>query len=366
MRVFLFVFSFFSWIVSAQAHQFLPTVAELRLVSEGEYVLRINLDIIEMMQNELELETQEEALIAQVRQLPMETLETALTRLRSKFSQGITLQFDDQTVPIQNFMLPPASYVKQVLRGNPIITEYRVLGMSRGPIPGAIQTVAVKFPEVLGNVRLTIVSPKTAIVPPGLSSPLYRFGETASQTSLYEIATYLYQGFLHIIPKGWDHILFVLALFLLSNNLRILLWQVTLFTVAHSITLILAAYEWVNVPAEIVEPLIALSIVFVAAENLFHQQLKPWRLALIFGFGLLHGLGFASVFLELGLPQNQTLLSLLAFNVGIEIGQVAVVLMALVLVARFKDQTWYRHRVIFPTSLVIAGVGVFWAVERIV
>ncbi len=321
-----------------------------------------------MMQNELDLATEEDVLIVQVRQLPIETLEIALNQLRSNLSKGILFQFDDQTIPIQNFVLPETSYVKQLLRGDPVITEYRVFGMGRGLIPEATQTVAVQFPEVLGHVRLNIVSPKAAIVPPGLNSPMYRLGEGPSQSSssLYEIATYLYQGFLHIIPKGLDHILFVLALFLLSSNLQILLWQITLFTVAHSITLILAAYEWVNAPAEIVEPLIALSIALVAAENLFHQQLKPWRLLLIFGFGLLHGLGFASVFLELGFPQNQTLLSLLAFNVGIEIGQVAVVLMALVLVARFKDQTWYRHRVIFPSSLVIAAVGVFWAVERIV
>ena len=108
-------------------------------------------------------------------------------------------------------------------------------------------------------------------------------------------------GFTHILPHGLDHILFVLGLFLLATNLRTLLLQVSAFTLAHSVTLGLALFEVVSVPAAIVEPLIALSIPYVAFENIVTTRLQPWRLLLVFGFGLLHGLGFAEVLASLKL-----------------------------------------------------------------
>ena len=111
----------------------------------------------------------------------------------------------------------------------------------------------------------------------------------------------------HILPKGLDHILFVLGIFLLSPRWKTMLLQVTAFTVAHSITLGLSIYGIVSLPSRIVEPLIALSIAYVAIENLLTRELKPWRLALVFMFGLLHGLGFAGVLRELGLPREEFL-----------------------------------------------------------
>src|SRR5262249_25622395 len=109
---------------------------------------------------------------------------------------------------------------------------------------------------------------------------------------------YLKLGYTHILPKGIDHILFVLGLFLLSLQLRPILMQVTTFTIAHSITLGLSMYGIVSLPSRVVEPLIALSIAYVAVENLITRELKPWRLALVFSFGLLHGMGFAGVLKE--------------------------------------------------------------------
>jgi hypothetical protein len=121
---------------------------------------------------------------------------------------------------------------------------------------------------------------------------------------------YLWLGYTHILPKGLDHILFVLGLFLLSPRLKTMLLQVTAFTIAHSITLGLSIYGIVSLPSRIVEPLIALSIAYVAIENLWTRELKPWRLALVFMFGLLHGLGFAGVLRELGLPRDEFLTAL--------------------------------------------------------
>ncbi|MEM6734376.1 MAG: HupE/UreJ family protein, partial [Myxococcota bacterium] len=136
---------------------------------------------------------------------------------------------------------------------------------------------------------------------------------------------YLVQGVLHIVPKGLDHILFVLGLFLLSTAWKPLLWQVSAFTLAHSVTLGLSMAGVWQMPGHIVEPIIAASIVYVAVENIFTTDLNPWRPVLVFAFGLLHGLGFAGVLGEIGMPTDAFFTALLAFNVGVELGQLAVI-----------------------------------------
>jgi hypothetical protein len=177
---------------------------------------------------------------------------------------------------------------------------------------------------------------------------------------------YLWLGYTHILPKGLDHILFVLGIFLLSPRWRTMLLQVTAFTVAHSITLGLSIYGLVSLPSRIVEPLIALSIAYVAMENLVTRELKPWRVALVFTFGLLHGLGFAGVLRELGLPREEFLTALLTFNLGVEGGQLTVIAAALLAVAPFMKQGWYRQRVVIPASIAIAAIGLYWTLVRVV
>ncbi len=178
--------------------------------------------------------------------------------------------------------------------------------------------------------------------------------------------TYLQLGFTHILPLGLDHILFVLSLYILEPRLRPVLWQATAFTVAHSITLGLAMYGFVRPPSAIVEPVIALSILFVAVENIISQRLNPWRLAVVFGFGLVHGLGFASALTGLGLPRNAYFGSLISFNVGVELGQVTVILLAWALIGRWAaDKPWYRSRVVVPVSAAIGLVAAFWTIQRV-
>ena len=176
---------------------------------------------------------------------------------------------------------------------------------------------------------------------------------------------YLWLGYVHILPRGLDHILFVLGLFLLSPRLKPLLLQVTAFTIAHSITLGLSIYGVVSLPSRIVEPLIALSIAYVAIENLITRELKPWRLALVFMFGLLHGLGFAGVLRGLGLPRSEFLTALLTFNIGVEGGQLSVIAAAALLVSPVIRKSWYRRAVVIPASLVIAAIGLYWTITRL-
>ncbi len=177
---------------------------------------------------------------------------------------------------------------------------------------------------------------------------------------------YLKLGFTHILPLGIDHILFVLGLFLLSPKLKPLLTQVTCFTIAHTITLGLSVYNVISLPAYIVEPVIAASIIYVAVENMRTSKLNKWRLVIVFLFGLIHGMGFAGALMELGLPKSQFLNALLTFNVGVELGQISVVLIAFMLVGLwFKSSEWYHRRIVVPASVIIAVIAAYWTVERI-
>ena len=176
---------------------------------------------------------------------------------------------------------------------------------------------------------------------------------------------YVQMGYTHILPEGLDHILFVLGLFLLSTRLKPLLWQITAFTVAHSLTLALSLYGIVRLPSAVIEPVIAASIAFVAIENLFTTDLKPWRTFVVFGFGLVHGMGFAGALKDLGLQRHDFLTALVGFNAGVELGQLSVVALALLAVGWFRSRPDYRRLVVVPASVTIAAVAVFWTFQRL-
>ena len=174
-------------------------------------------------------------------------------------------------------------------------------------------------------------------------------------------------GFTHILPLGLDHVLFVCGLFLLAGGTRALLLQISAFTVAHSVTLAIAALGIVRVPSAVVEPLIALSIAYVAIENITSTSLSRWRLAIVFGFGLLHGLGFAGALRDLGVSRADLPLTLVGFNVGVELGQIAVVSLAALIVQLLPVPADRRRRwVTIPGSAAIAAMGLFWAVQRVI
>jgi hypothetical protein len=200
-----------------------------------------------------------------------------------------------------------------------------------------------------------------------LSLPLPRSG-AVEESDISVFWRFVVEGFEHIVPKGLDHILFVFGLFLFSLSWRPLLLQITAFTLAHTVTLGLATLSVISIPAAqmwLVEALIAVSIAYVAVENIWRPKLNWWRIVVVFGFGLLHGLGFASVLGDLGLVQGQFILSLIAFNIGVEFGQLAVILMAfLVLRLPFGESVYYRRLVVIPCSAAIAMVGIWWAIER--
>jgi len=204
-----------------------------------------------------------------------------------------------------------------------------------------------------------------------MPSVLNELGEERSIAST--AALYVSIGVRHILPGGLDHILFVLAIFLASVQFRALIIQVSAFTVAHTMTLALAASGVITPSPALVEPLIALTIGFVAVENLFFKEMTKWRPAVVFGFGLVHGMGFAGFFGELGLPRGQFWSALISFNVGVEIGQLAVITAAAILGFWLRrilhDPTGarqYRQFVVLPSSALIGLVGFWWAVVRFI
>jgi len=177
---------------------------------------------------------------------------------------------------------------------------------------------------------------------------------------------YMQLGIKHIIPDGFDHILFVVSLCLLSTKIKTILWQATAFTLAHSITLALSMKNIIVAPGAVVEPIISLSIMFVAIENILLTELKPWRVLVVFMFGLIHGMGFASSLNEIGLPRNKFYTSIFSFNAGVEIGQIIVIasVFALIIIP-FGKRKGYGKYVVYPMSILIALIATYWTIQRI-
>ncbi|HLD13929.1 MAG TPA: HupE/UreJ family protein [Burkholderiales bacterium] len=300
-----------------------------------------------------------------LRQLPPAALAQRIEAFQEKFLEGIDVDFDGVHVK-------PDLHAVEI----PEVGDLRVARLSTVKLSGAIPEgakvfrwrYAAEFGDNVVRLRAGVDGKMEAVwLKEGDKSEPYVLGEGLKPRTRAEIAwQYTQLGFTHILPYGLDHILFVLGLFLLSVRWKPLLIQVTSFTVAHSITLGLSIYGVFSLPPTVVEPLIAASIVYVAVENVITSRLHAWRPFVVFGFGLLHGMGFAGVLHEVGLPRAEFVTGLITFNLGVEFGQLAVITLAFGLVGFWgKDKPWYRPRVVIPVSALIALVGAYWTVERV-
>jgi len=254
------------------------------------------------------------------------------------------------SVPLGANIDYPVAYTVQIPAAKVSVTRWLAEGMHESePF-----SWARRAPQVAASVAAGVPADASArIDPDGLSWP--------SQAALY-----LRLGFGHIVPEGLDHILFVLGLFFLGITWRKLLSQTTVFTVAHATTLFLSTYGVFRLPSRYVEPGIALSIAWIAIENVVRPKLGPGRLAVVFCFGLIHGLGFASSLSDVPFPRHDFLVALLGFNVGVDLGQLFIIALAFLAVGWFRHEPWFRRRIAVPCSLVIAAVGLIWAAQRIV
>ncbi len=242
--------------------------------------------------------------------------------------------------------------------------RYRIAGEQ----PGALTIDSNLFPydpnhQTFVNIYEDSTIRQQVIFNAGSEAHTYYLGTT--QGAIEVMKTFIPSG-IHHIMIGPDHILFLVGLLLLGGSWFALLRIVTAFTLGHSVTLSLAALNYLTPPASIIEPAIALSIVFVGADNLVRgngRDLRGW-VALV--FGLVHGFGFANVLREFGLPSEALGWSLFSFNVGVEIGQVAIVLVvtaALLAVRRYSDVM--GRRVAWAGSLVVIAAGTYWFVQRV-
>ncbi len=354
--------------VTAIAHPLTFTATELILQRDGAFQVEMVCDLDALALGAAQ-DSDDAELVAALRALTPAEFDDRIERLRRLFERRVRVRFDGQ---------PAAFDVAFPDLGTPRAAAAQiptVLGLTArltGVVPTGATTVEFFASRSFSDVHLPVVNAHTgatrqAVLERGARSDPFDLAGPVEPTRRIDVARqYLRLGFGHIVPEGVDHILFVLGLFLLSATLKPLVWQVTAFTVAHALTLALAALGLVDLPARLVESLIALSIVYVAVENVLTTRLTPWRPIAVFGFGLLHGVGFAGVLRELGLPPGDRLLGLISFNAGIELGQLSVIAAALLTIGWWRNRPWYRSRVVVPVSIAIAFVGGIWAVERLV
>lgn len=280
------------------------------------------------------------------------------------FRQRVTVAFDGVAVrPATSYSIEPAVDAASAAAETIRLT---------GEIPAGAKTFTWNFGWTFASYAMTVRNaesdePATQWLEGGDTSAPFVLSAPAPRVSRLRTAwRYLTLGFTHIVPYGFDHVLFVLGIYLLSRRARSVLCQVSAFTIAHSITLGLSMYGIIHVAPRIVEPMIALSIAYVAIENVFLSELKSWRIALVFTFGLLHGMGFAGALKELGLPRAEFATALIAFNAGVEAGQLAVIATAFALVGWYcAHREWYRRRIVVPASAAIACTAVYWTIQRV-
>ena len=245
---------------------------------------------------------------------------------------------------------------------HPLSSQVRTAGSA-----GSIQVTATMFPYDPNHQTFVNVYEGEALTQAILDRGRPTFDHFAGtrQGVTAVIRKFVPAGIHHILI-GPDHLLFLIGLLLLGGTVRQLLLVVTSFTLAHSITLSLAALNIVSPPARIIEPAIALSIVYVGADNLLAAGGRDVRAWIAFAFGFIHGFGFANVLREMDLPRRALGWSLFSFNIGVEIGQLAVVVAVAFLlgVVRSRSESAGR-RVAFAGSLVVIAAGAFWFVQRV-
>jgi hydrogenase/urease accessory protein HupE len=353
------------------AHTNEANQAEFQLLKGNKYQLIVSIDALHLIKIQQEFSGDEPELIYYLKSLSLIETKRLLSTVTQKLNEETLFSIEEEKVMVAPFSGLTVSALRERLHPNSSNKPVKLF--SKGVFPQQLEKVALTFPLLLGDVLLTVTSPKKSLVLSGDQSHYFSIDGnngvirelSMMESKLLNITEYIYQGFVHILPQGLDHILFVLALFLLATKTSTLLWQVSAFTLAHTITLALGIFGVISLPSSIVEPLIALSIAYIAIENIYLQKLTKWRLPIIFVFGLLHGLGFASVLVEFGLPENEYVSSLISFNVGVELGQITVIALALLATRWFIKKPWYRPYVVIPSSAIISVIALYWFIERV-
>jgi len=362
--------------LTAEADVVKPTMIDISVHAQGRVELELHLSVEALLSgiNNSYRNTKNAPQSDQydaLRALPPDQLARQFEPFIPKLLDESALRFDGQKIDLKvsRVDIPEAGYQK-IPRASVLYLE--------GTVPRGSQSLTWYFPQKFSNNAMRVKqvdderekwlwSDWVWLTDDQVSEPFPVDQDFVKKPLGEVVASYIYLGFVHIVPYGLDHILFVLGIFLLTIRVRPLLAQVTMFTLAHSITLALAAYGVFELPARVVEPLIALSIAYIGIENIFSRQVKKRRLLLVFCFGLLHGLGFAGVLKEFGMPPGDYATALISFNVGVEAGQVAIVALAFLVLAGWQaHKQWYRMIVVMPVSGFISVLGLIWTYDRLV
>ena len=296
-----------------------------------------------------------------LRALSTEEVEKMVIENENKFTDKIKINIGDETIPLS---LRNVDTFQEINDEFPRDTTLNIGFEIKD------ESFTIQFEKELGPVVIRHFEDlsKESVLFTTYLQPAERSSLISQQTRSSALSTtieYLVLGIEHIVPKGLDHILFIIGIFFYAIKFKPLLLQVTMFTVAHSITLILASFNLIFIPATIVEPLIALSISYVAIENIFQRRSTLLRYLIIFIFGLIHGLGFAFVLGDIGLNTSQLVLSLISFNIGVEIAQIAIIILASIIFIIPSRQSWYRAFLQIPISIIISMIGLYWFIERV-
>lgn len=352
-----------------------PALVEISVFADGHYRAELRASIEAMMTgiNSRYKNTQDSPFAAaydELRVMEPEQLREKFRPFEEEVYKEIQLRFDGKPVNlhITEVKIPEPGYTK-VPRISLIVFE--------GPIDKSVKQLSWYYPARFSDnaVRVRQVDLKNEKWH-WSSWQWLRKDQISEPFSLTEVFTeppksqvfieYIQAGFEHIFPKGFDHILFIFGIFLLSTRLKPLIQQATMFTLAHSITLSLSMYHVISLPASIVEPLIALSIAYIGFENIYAHKLKSSRLALVFAFGLLHGMGFANVLADFGMPESAYATALVGFNLGVELGQLAILTVSYFsITVWFKNKQHFHDYITVPGSVIIGIIGLYWTWERL-
>ena len=363
-----------SQVTAASAHELRPAIVDIGILEEAPDQLTINLTFSgEAFLADIDLsavsntdDSAESRIYDELRAVPPDVLadrvESSFVALADEFSvmsanrplQLELVAIDVADEPDLNLARDTRLHLKTGL-----------------PDPG--EAISVRWSPSMGAVLVRQMgrgsNPEYSdYLPNGGASQAFTLANMQPAPLTSVIGTYIHSGIIHIVPAGLDHILFVLGLLAYGLSGRGLVLQISLFTLAHTITLALGSLGWLNISGSIVEPLIALSIAWIGIENIIRKSARvaALRSLVIFAFGLLHGLGFASVLADFGLPQSAFIVGLLSFNVGVEIGQLIIVVPIFLILKAFRlTDTQFRKAFQIPVSVIISAVGVFWFVERV-
>ncbi|MFT5505851.1 MAG: hypothetical protein ACI845_000540 [Gammaproteobacteria bacterium] len=361
--------------VTSKADVVKPALIEINVFADSriEIEIRVSLEALLTGINGRYRNTQESPKADQydyLRNLSADELALEFKQFHRQLVDSLVIEADGIRLPlkVKEVIIPAPGYVK-VPRNSVVYlhTNWRFLpGQIGWYYPNRFGDQAVRLRQIDEIKQQWHWSDYQWIRDDEFAAP-FKLSELNQNYSVSAVVyTYIVAGIRHIVPLGLDHILFVLGLLLLASSLKSIAWQVTMFTFAHSITLGLASYRIIQLPASLVEPLIALSISYIAIENLLSSGLGSRRFIVVFLFGLLHGLGFATMLSEFGLPDNNFLVALLSFNLGVELGQLSILVIGWLLVfICFRNYDLRKKWIIRPASIMIGLTGLVWFIQRL-